>query len=784
MKRLLKHLFAVTAVVAFALILTFAASAKNETSIPDELLYGRTVIAEMDSTGALLYAYDAIANGIDRAQADITIYDGVHPITVEQMQFVYDAYRRDHAEHFWLGTGYSYYSNSQTVTRVLPQYLMVGDELAAAKAAYEAEVRKVLAGIDESMSEFEKELYIHDLLAEKIVYAESPNAHSSYGALVEGVAVCEGYAEALQYLLQRVGIESFLMIGYGIDPTTGVGEAHEWNAVKLGGKFYQVDLTWNDQGFHTFHTYFNIPDSVMYADHAVTETAYPLPVCNSDEEFYFNKRGNKIEEYSVEVIAGIIKENAGIVHVYLPGGIVNYWNWIVANFNNIATSAGMYGSIGISYRGIGNEYIIIFDNCDHLSLTYVAGGEATCTESGGAAHYRCECGKLFRDSAAASMIYDKNSVIIAPLGHELTSHEGKAATCEEGGWKAYEDCSRCEHTTYEAIGKLGHELTSHEAKAPTYSSVGWGAYEDCSRCDYTTYVELPALVLDPEFKIRSAYLNLTEDINVIYRVTVPAGYDDPYMVFDFNGKSYTVSEFVTDENGRLCYKFEGVNPQCIGDNICATLYAEVGDETVSVCIANYSVRQYCVNQLASTEDRKLEALLSDLLVYGEKAQLYRGYKTEALVTAGLELTPTDFGSLGELTDRYSLSGEADGRVVWKSAGLYLANDLSVSLRVASDCIAELTFRIKIGGREQTVSGSSLESDGEGGYILTFDGVMANELDRTVTFSAELDGETVGQVMTYSVNSYIKNYASDAGALGELVRALSCYGASATEYAKD
>jgi hypothetical protein len=62
--------------------------------------------------------------------------------------------------------------------------------------------------------------------------------------------------------------------------------------------------------------------------------------------------------------------------------------------------------------------------------------------------------------------------------------------------------------------------------------------------------------------------------------------------------------------------------------------------------------------------------------------------------------------------------------------------------------------------------------------------MANELDRTVTFSAELGGETVGQVMTYSVNSYIKNYASDAGALGELVRALSCYGASATEYAKD
>ena len=374
------------------------------------------------------------------------------------------------------------------------------------------------------------------------------------------------------------------------------------------------------------------------------------------------------------------------------------------------------------------------------------------------------------------MIYDKDSVIIAPLGHDLT--------CEEGGWKAYEDCSRCDHTTYEAIEKLGHDLTSHEAKAPTYSSVGWNAYEDCSRCDYTTYAELPALELDPDFKIRSAYLNLTEDINVIYRVTVPVGYDDPYMVFEFNGRTVTVSESVTDENGRLCYKFEGVNPQCIGDNIHATLYAEVGDETVSVCIESYSVRQYCVNQLAATEDAKLKTLLSDLLVYGEKAQLYRGYKVESPVTAGLELTPTDFATLGELSDRYSLSGEADGRIVWKSAGLYLANDLSICLRIDSNCIEELTFRIKIGGRVKTVSGAELESDGEGGYILTFDGVMANELDRTVTFSAELGGETVGQVLTYSVNSYIKNYVSNADALGELVRALCCYGASATEYAKD
>ena len=48
------------------------------------------------------------------------------------------------------------------------------------------------------------------------------------------------------------------------------------------------------------------------------------------------------------------------------------------------------------------------------------------------------------------------TVIIASLGHDLISHEGKEATCTEAGWQEYETCLRCDYSTYEAIEAMGH----------------------------------------------------------------------------------------------------------------------------------------------------------------------------------------------------------------------------------------------------------------------------------------------------------------------------------------
>ena len=144
--------------------------------------------------------------------------------------------------------------------------------------------------------------------------------------------------------------------------------------------------------------------------------------------------------------------------------------------------------------------------------------EPTCTEKGYTTHTCAACGDSYVDSYTDA------------LGHTLVHHDGKAATCTEKGWEAYDTCSVCDYTSYKEIpatghdyiakvfaptctvkgyttytcsdcgdsyiddyvDSLGHDRIHHEAKAATCTEIGWEAYDTCSRCNYTTYEEIAA----------------------------------------------------------------------------------------------------------------------------------------------------------------------------------------------------------------------------------------------------------------------------------------------------
>ena len=76
-----------------------------------------------------------------------------------------------------------------------------------------------------------------------------------------------------------------------------------------------------------------------------------------------------------------------------------------------------------------------------------------------------------------------------------------------------------------------------------------------------------------DFKISGAYLNLTDNVNLFYTATVPEGYEDPYMVFEMNGKSYKVTDYTVRTDGKLSFSFGAIRAQYFGDSIKATLYA-------------------------------------------------------------------------------------------------------------------------------------------------------------------------------------------------------------------
>lgn len=100
--------------------------------------------------------------------------------------------------------------------------------------------RQVLeAEIDNDMSPAEQELAVHDWIIDHAAYDEthsSPNRSHPYGLLVEGQAICMGYANTFQLFMDLLDIPC----------VTVTSTTHAWNLVQLDGEWYGVDVTWDD----------------------------------------------------------------------------------------------------------------------------------------------------------------------------------------------------------------------------------------------------------------------------------------------------------------------------------------------------------------------------------------------------------------------------------------------------------------------------------------------------------------------------------------------------------
>ena len=287
-----------------------------------------------------------------------------------------------------------------------------------------------------------------------------------------------------------------------------------------------------------------------------------------------------------------------------------------------------------------------------------------------------------------------------------------------------------------------------------------------------------------ELKINSAALALSNDISVMYKVTVPAGYSNAYMVFESEGVKTTVTDYTVEADGKYCFTFTGVNPQLMGNNISATLYATYAGTEYSDCVAQYSVLTYCVNQLGKDISDEFRTLISDLLVYGAKAQVYTGYKTDALVTEGLELNASTFSELDSSYNQQKATGVKNQLHDVVSAGLTLSNNVAVKFGFILDDLELYTYAVTVEGETVTFKADALTYNAETDrYYLEFSDINATEFDEIITVAVLENGEQVSRTLEYTVNTYIyKNQNTDDTALRELLHAIYNYGEAAKAYA--
>jgi len=110
-----------------------------------------------------------------------------------------------------------------------------------------------------------------------------------------------------------------------------------------------------------------------------------------------------------------------------------------------------------------------------VSTTYTVINEPTCLNEGGGRYVSNSFTNL-------AFIVQSKDITLDALGHELTQYEYKAPTCEEEGHEAYEECSRCDYTTYVEISALGHNEIIDQAIAPTCEDTGLTEGKHCDRC--------------------------------------------------------------------------------------------------------------------------------------------------------------------------------------------------------------------------------------------------------------------------------------------------------------
>ncbi len=154
-------------------------------------------------------------------------------------------------------------------------------------AVYEKCLEILAETVTEDMTPLEKERALHDYMTENGRYdpeasSNDPNASpdpdndNPYGFLINGVGICYGYARTFQLLMDLTGIECVTVEAQSVASGGSLTE-HAWNMVCLDGKWYCVDVTWDDpSGWMPNHTYFNqTSDFFRQTGHVWDEELYP-----------------------------------------------------------------------------------------------------------------------------------------------------------------------------------------------------------------------------------------------------------------------------------------------------------------------------------------------------------------------------------------------------------------------------------------------------------------------------------------------------------------------------
>lgn len=146
-------------------------------------------------------------------------------------------------------------------------------------------------------SEYDMALWLHDWTLDQLEYDHSLNWCSAESGLTRHQGTCESYQRIYSKLLDAAGIANGRITGNG----------HTWNAVKIDGKWCQMDLTWDDTSDNWYgdldqrHLYFGLTDELMaiaHSDHTANYQKDGYAYRSTDLSNNYFVRNDKADEWA------------------------------------------------------------------------------------------------------------------------------------------------------------------------------------------------------------------------------------------------------------------------------------------------------------------------------------------------------------------------------------------------------------------------------------------------------------------------------------------------------
>lgn len=355
-------------------------------------------------------------------------------------------------------------------------------------------LKEVMESLDlDGKTDYEKCKAIREWIGKNVKYdrefvkdaANCPrkNAHDMTGAILDGYAVCDGYAFLFHYMANAAGLLTLIEEGYQISS----GLQHAWNLVRIDGTFYYTDntsisldkdgnangefLLGQDTMFNLTVTPKNNDIENTYSNISKDDWSKEHSVCKGNHNLVMTGEGPATCE--TMGYTGYYCTNPGCIYRYRD------YNKAPLGHNYDYTNGEIIQSQDCTRPEITRYRCTRCKDPKDVETKPSLGGhkwqagdiikEPTCTTNGEQQYTCTVCNKTKTEPVKAT-------------GHDYEIKVINAATCTSNGIARY-ICKTCGYAENHTITATGHKPEIRNKKEATCSSTGYTGDTYCSVCN-------------------------------------------------------------------------------------------------------------------------------------------------------------------------------------------------------------------------------------------------------------------------------------------------------------